>query len=70
MICYKCKQEKELSDFYKCTRNPSGLLSYCKACTKKMNAERYLDRRSRPGAYEGAKETLAELQGLVGLLAS
>jgi hypothetical protein len=32
--CYKCREEKPLSDFYRDTHSPSGLQGRCKACCK------------------------------------
>lgn len=34
-ICFKCKEEKELNDFYKHPRMNDGHLGKCKSCTKK-----------------------------------
>lgn len=33
MKCYKCKQEKDLTEFYKDKNSKSGLMSKCKSCS-------------------------------------
>jgi len=38
-ICFRCKEEKDESEFCKNKAMPSGLSSYCKPCHKKRNHE-------------------------------
>jgi hypothetical protein len=40
--CYKCKEQKELSEFHKNKRQSDGFQNYCKACAKTRNREYYL----------------------------
>lgn len=35
--CPKCRQWKVLDAFHRNTRSPSGRMSYCKMCTKRVN---------------------------------
>lgn len=37
--CFKCKIEKELSEFGKDNQKLDGLRTYCKICTRKSNSE-------------------------------
>ena len=39
--CTKCKIEKELSEFNKCSCRTDGYQSHCRVCTKKFNALHY-----------------------------
>lgn len=41
--CYKCKQEKELSDFHKDKSRKDGYFSYCKKCYKLW----YIDNKTK-----------------------
>ena len=43
--CNKCKEHKELTEFYKQTRNKDGLQHHCKVC---KNAENKLWREENP----------------------
>lgn len=58
--CFKCEEEKELSEFYKHPANTDGHFNKCKECTKKdvkenrKNKKEYYDNydRNRPNAKE------------------
>lgn len=39
--CSRCKEEKELSEFYKHIRSKDGLCAYCKECDKKAKKDYY-----------------------------
>lgn len=41
MICTKCKQDKETSEFHKEKQKINGLTSWCKDCRNKARVERY-----------------------------
>jgi hypothetical protein len=36
-VCVKCEISKNVSEFYKETKNESGYQSYCKVCSKNAN---------------------------------
>ena len=40
-ICFKCKKEKDLWEFYKHKSHKDGLTSSCKECTNKVNKYNY-----------------------------
>ena len=41
MICTKCNQNKETSEFHKDKKKTNGLTSWCKDCRNKARAEKY-----------------------------
>lgn len=48
MFCKKCKTEKDLSEFYKCSKNKTGYAYTCKICKRavlknKMNSNSFYD---------------------------
>jgi hypothetical protein len=46
-ICSKCKIEKELGEFYKTTRNNSGVRDSCILCVKEYNKNQNLKRKDK-----------------------
>lgn len=48
-VCYKCKTEKPITEFYRDKSTPTGYARMCKECSKKDCAERY---RKNPGPYK------------------
>lgn len=54
-ICLTCKQEKDLSEFYKHSKNKNGYLSYCKICSNIDSAKRQALRRREALETMGGK---------------
>ena len=56
-ICFKCKQKKPLTDFYKHSQTADGYLNKCKDCTKKDVHHHRHNSESRPKilAYDRAR---------------
>ena len=55
-ICFKCKRELPLSDFYKHPRMADGHLGKCKECTKSDVHENYLKNIDNPDYVEKERE--------------
>lgn len=55
--CFKCKDTKPLSDFYKHPDTNDGHLGKCKACTKSDALNRYWSNRERIMAYDRTRHT-------------
>ena len=45
-FCYKCKQYKDVNEFYKNKSKKDGLASGCKSCTKQSDKEYHLHNRN------------------------
>jgi len=54
--CFKCMQEKHLSDFYRHPMMGDGHLGKCKECTKKDVSENYRKNRKHYITYERKRE--------------
>lgn len=46
-ICFKCKKEKDLWEFYKHKSHKDGLTSSCKECTNKVNKYNYKKHKTK-----------------------
>lgn len=44
--CTSCNEQKPLSDFYKCSRWPDGLMKQCKLCHKGRNKIHYEENKT------------------------
>jgi hypothetical protein len=50
--CFKCKQAKELSEFYRHPRMADGHLGKCRECTKSDVHQNYVKRRVQYSEYD------------------
>jgi len=53
--CFKCKKEKEISEFYKHSQMPDGHVNKCKECNKKDVKDRYSTEEGRNKVIEYEK---------------
>ena len=66
-ICTKCKEEKELTEFYRSKTRKSGLREDCKECTKEQNytysqtKDGYISKRACKLRERGCEITNEEL---------
>lgn len=51
-VCFKCRTEKNISEFYKHGQMPDGHLNKCKECTKKDVKENYIKKIEDPEYVE------------------
>lgn len=56
--CRRCKTEKSLLDFNKCSSKKDGLQSCCRDCSKKLNNEGYTYNKNRRNSI---KERMVEI---------
>lgn len=59
-ICFKCKTERPVSDFYAHPQMADGLLGKCKECTKKDVRARYAESREERASYERKRRSTPE----------
>lgn len=59
-VCFKCKEEKSLSEFYKHPEMKDGTLNKCKACTKKDVSKNYRSNIEHYVNYEVLREKRPE----------
>lgn len=55
-ICFRCKEEKALSEFYKQKRMIDGVLGKCKSCTKNDSNIRYKSLKGNASFIESERE--------------
>jgi hypothetical protein len=54
-VCFRCKDEKDESDFYRRTRNRDTLYSWCKKCFVEYTNERAVQKKKRAVEFMGGK---------------
>lgn len=59
-VCFRCQQERHLSEFYRHPKMADGYLGKCKDCTRADVRENYLKRADQYRAYEKARNATAE----------
>lgn len=58
-LCFKCKVELPITEFYRHGRMKDGHLNKCKQCTKRDVSKHYVDNREKISEYE-RKRSAAE----------
>lgn len=58
--CFKCKEAKPITEFYKHKMMADGHLGKCKECTKKDVRRWYAETRPQRSAYDRARSQLPE----------
>lgn len=53
--CFKCHEDKPLTEFYRHPRMASGLLGKCKQCTRRDVQENYAAKREQYQSYDRAR---------------
>lgn len=62
--CFKCEEQKPLSEFYRHKMMADGHLNKCKDCTRKDVRQHRLDNPERVRAYDNARSKLPHRQAL------
>jgi len=59
-VCFKCKEEKSLDEFYKHSEMTNGHLGKCKECTKKDVRENYRKTSQQLAVYDKLRNSNPE----------